>query len=97
MVRIRPPSSTASVDRVVSLHIKDGVDLPASAGGDAPFVNVPVGEGVVDPAPAIAAAGRHPGIEWLIVEFDHVDGSPIEGVRRSHDHLVERGLARGRA
>ena len=30
--------------RVVSLHLKDGITLPPSAYGDAPFVNVPVGQ-----------------------------------------------------
>ena len=82
--------------RVVSLHLKDGVDLPSQAYDADPFVNVPVGEGIVDPAPAIAAAERRPSVEWLIVEFDHVAGDPIAAARRSHDHLVEWGLARGR-
>jgi sugar phosphate isomerase/epimerase len=82
--------------RVVSLHLKDGVDLPSQAYDADPFLNVPVGEGTVDPAPVIAAAERHPSIAWLIVEFDHVAGDPITAARRSHDHLVERGLARGR-
>ena len=82
--------------RVVSLHVKDGVALPATAYGAGPFVNVPFGEGVVDLEPAIVVAAGQPWVEWLIVEFDHVDGPPIDAVRRSHDHLVERGLARGR-
>ena len=83
--------------RVVSLHLKDGVDLPLSAFGDATFVNVPVGTGVVDPAPAIAAAEASGSVEWLIVEFDHVVGSPIEATRVSLDNLVTRGLGRARA
>ena len=82
--------------RIVSLHIKDGVDLPSQAYDADPFVNVPVGEGIVDPAAAIAAAERQPSIEWLIAEFDHVAGDPVTAARRSHDHLIERGLARGR-
>jgi sugar phosphate isomerase/epimerase len=82
--------------RVVSLHVKDGVDLPTTAYGAAPFVNVPALEGIVDLEPAIVVASKQPWVEWLIVEFDHVDGAPIDAVRRSHDHLVERGLARGR-
>ena len=52
----RRRSSTRLGERVVSLHVKDGVELPAGAYGAEPFVNVPAGEGVVDPAPAIAAA-----------------------------------------
>jgi sugar phosphate isomerase/epimerase len=83
--------------RVVSLHLKDGVDLPLSAYGDAPFVNVPVGTGVVDPAPAIAAAQASGSVEWLIVEFDHVDGPPIDATRASLEYLVGRGLGRARA
>jgi sugar phosphate isomerase/epimerase len=82
--------------RVVSLHLKDGLELPASAGGDESFVNVPVGTGVVDPEPAIRAADAAGSVEWLIVEFDHVVGPPIDGVRASLENLVERGLARSR-
>jgi sugar phosphate isomerase/epimerase len=83
-------------DRLVSLHVKDGVVLPARAYGAEAFVNVPVGDGVVDVAGAVAAAEALPGIAWLIVEFDHVDGSPMAAARQSHDNLVARGLARGR-
>ena len=81
-------------ERVVSLHIKDGVRLPSAASAE-PFVNVAVGQGVIDVTSAVAAADRHPGIEWLIVEFDHCDGSPIEAVRESYAHLTGRGLGRG--
>jgi sugar phosphate isomerase/epimerase len=83
-------------ERVVSLHVKDGIDLPVSAHGDEPFVNVPVGTGVVDPGPAIAAAEAHGSVEWLIVEFDHVDGSAIDAVGKSLTNLTARGLARSR-
>ena len=83
--------------RVVSLHLKDGVTLPPSASGDSPFVNVPVGSGVVDPAPSVAAAEASGSVEWLIVEFDHVDGSPLEATRASLENLVARGLARARS
>jgi sugar phosphate isomerase/epimerase len=82
--------------RVVSLHVKDGVELPASAGGDESFVNVPVGTGVVDPEPAIRAADAAGSVEWLLVEFDHAVGPPIDGVRASLENLVGRGLARSR-
>ena len=43
-------------DRVVSLHVKDGVTLPSAASAE-PFVNVAVGEGVID----VAVRGRHRG------------------------------------
>jgi sugar phosphate isomerase/epimerase len=82
--------------RVVSLHLKDGAVLPSAADAE-PFVNVTVGTGIVDPAAAIAAAQAAGSVEWLIVEFDHVDGSAIEAARQSLDNLVARGLARGQA
>ncbi len=82
-------------ERVVSLHIKDGAVLPEKASGSAPFVNVPIGQGVVDVAGAITAADRLPGIGWLIVEFDYFDGSPVEAVRASYADLTGRGLGRG--
>ena len=87
---------TSLGSRVVSLHLKDGVDLPPSASGDAPFVNVPVGTGVIDPAPAVAAAEAAGSVGWLIVEFDHVDGSPVDATRASLQYLVDRGLGRAR-
>jgi sugar phosphate isomerase/epimerase len=82
-------------ERVVSLHVKDGIDLPSAADAE-PFMNVPVGTGVVDPGPAIAAAEAQPSVEWLIVEFDHADGSAIEAARQSLDYLTSNGLARAR-
>jgi sugar phosphate isomerase/epimerase len=81
--------------RVVSLHIKDGIELPIAADAE-PFVNVAVGSGVVNPAPAIAAAEAQPSVEWLIVEFDHVEGSAIEAARQSLDYLTANGLGRAR-
>ncbi len=81
-------------DRVVSLHIKDGVTLPSAAGAE-PFVNVAVGEGVIDVPAAVATADRHPGIEWLIVEFDHAEGPPGAPVRDSYAYLTSHGLGRG--
>jgi sugar phosphate isomerase/epimerase len=84
-----------SGDRVVSLHIKDGVTLPSAAAGAEPFVNVPIGRGVIDVATAIGAADLMSQIEWLIVEFDYCDGSPVEAVRASYQDLVGRALGRG--
>ena len=81
-------------DRVVSLHVKDGETLPSSASGE-PFVNVAVGSGVVDIGSAIATADALPGVEWLIVEFDYADGSPIAAVEGSYTYLTTHGLARG--
>jgi sugar phosphate isomerase/epimerase len=81
--------------RVVSLHLKDGLELPRAAGAE-PFVNTPVGSGRVDPAAAIAAAEASSSVEWLIVEFDYVEGSAIDATRQSLDYLASRGLARTR-
>ena len=36
----------------------------------------------VDPAPSVAAAEATGSVEWLIVEFDHIDGSAVDGVPR---------------
>jgi sugar phosphate isomerase/epimerase len=83
-------------ERVVSLHIKDGVTLPSRAYGAEPFVNVPAGQGVVDIAAAVASAETHPRISWGIVEFDHVDGPPIDAARASFEYLTGAGLGRGR-
>lgn len=91
-----PASVIRDLDpQVVSLHVKDGIELPSAADAE-PFVNVPVGSGAVDPAPAIAAAEAQPSVEWLIVEFDQVAGSAIDAARQSLVNLTERGLARGR-
>ena len=81
--------------RIVSLHVKDGIDLPRSAGGGEAFVNVPVGDGVVDPAPAIAAAERQPGSSGSSSNSITWTDSAIEAVRRSHDHLVHARARRG--
>jgi sugar phosphate isomerase/epimerase len=86
---------TSLGDRVVSLHVKDGAVLPSAADAE-PFVNVPVGTGVVDSAAAIAAAEAQSSVEWLIVEFDHVEGSAIDAATQSLDNLAARGLARTR-
>lgn len=83
-------------DRVVSLHVKDGIELPRTADAES-FVNVPIGSGVVDPVPAIVAAEAQSSVEWLIVEFDHVKGSAIDAARQSLENLTARGLARGGA
>src|SRR6478735_7921437 len=62
--------------------VQVGVTLPSDAGAE-PFVNVPVGQGVIDVAGAVEAAGDLPRIGWLIVEFDHCDGPPLEAVADS--------------
>ena len=57
---------------------------------------MPVGTGLGRSGAIASPPPRRPGsVEWLIVEFDHVDGSPIEATRASLDNLVTRGLGRG--
>ena len=80
----------------MSLHLKDGVVLPTEAYDAEPFLNVPVGDGIVDIASAVAAADAQPNVDWSIVEFDHVDGSAIAAARASFTNLTTRGLALGR-
>lgn len=93
----RPEGVIADLDeRVVSLHLKDGLTLPSDAASGEPFVNVAIGGGVVDPAPAIRAAESRAGIEWLVVEFDYSDGPPLGPVRDSYTYLTGQGLGRGR-
>ena len=50
-------------ERVVSLHVKDGVTLPSDAGAE-PFVNVPVGQGVIDRR-RCRGGGRRPAPDRL--------------------------------
>jgi len=83
-------------ERVVSLHVKDGVDLPTTVWGDEDYVNVPALEGTVRLPAAIHAAESLPSVDWLIVEFDRVHGQAIDASRQSAERLVEAGLARGR-
>ncbi len=90
------PVITELGERVVSLHIKDGETLPSDAGAE-PFVNVAVGQGVIDVGGAVEAGDALPGIGWLIVEFDHCDGDPMDAVRDSYEYLASRGLGRGAA
>jgi sugar phosphate isomerase/epimerase len=67
------------------VHIKD-----IAAGSE--FEDAPVGEGIVDWAPILAAA-RDSGAEWYIIEQDRPK-YPIADVATSLDHLT-RMLATG--
>ena len=72
-------------ERVVSLHVKDGIDLPRSAYADEPFVNVPVGTGVVDPAPRHRRRGGP-----RIGRMAHRRVRPRRGVRHHGDAAEPR-------
>jgi sugar phosphate isomerase/epimerase len=75
--------------RVPLLHIKDG---PC----DAAKTMAAVGEGVMEWEPVMDAADAS-GVEWLIVEIDHCDGSMMEAVERSLRFLVDKGYGQMRS
>jgi sugar phosphate isomerase/epimerase len=76
-------------ERVRWVHVKDG---PAVSYED--DVMVPIGEGRIDWDRALSVPS---GPRWHIVELERLRGDTFEALRRSHDHLVGRGLSRGRA
>ncbi|MEI6084643.1 MAG: sugar phosphate isomerase/epimerase [Verrucomicrobiota bacterium] len=72
--------------RAPLLHIKDG---PCAQGQPM----TAVGDGKVDMAAvAKASAGT---AEWMIVELDACATDMLTAVKKSHDYLVGKGLARG--
>jgi len=74
-------------DRVRLVHVKDG---PALSYED--DVMVPIGEGGIDWAGALATPS---GVQWHIVELERLHVETFEALRRSHDHMVGRGMSRG--
>ncbi|MBZ0278700.1 MAG: sugar phosphate isomerase/epimerase [Anaerolineae bacterium] len=73
--------------RVPLLHIKDGPcvhNVPMTAAGDG-VVNIPA---------VVEAAGNNAA--WLIVELDQCATDVATAVRKSHDYMVNKGLAHGR-
>jgi sugar phosphate isomerase/epimerase len=74
-------------ERLESVHLKDG---PALGMDDH---MVPFGEGVVD---VDAAARANPTVRWNIVEMDRSHYDMYDLLGRAYDHLVGRGLARGK-
>ena len=46
-----------------------------------------MGDGAIDYTPVVRAA-ESVGVEWLLVEQDACDGSPIEAIRRSFAALT---------
>jgi hypothetical protein len=53
---------------------------------------VPIGEGRIDWARTLSTPS---GLQWHIVELERLHIDTFEALRRSHDHLVGRGLSRG--
>jgi sugar phosphate isomerase/epimerase len=76
-------------DRVRLVHVKDGpaVDYEAD-------VMVPIGEGEMDWEHVLAAPS---GLRWHLVELERLHIDTFEALRRSYDHLVGRGISRGRS
>ena len=73
--------------RIPYLHIKDG-----SFVRDQP--HVAVGKGKMNFAKVVAAADPKV-LRWLIVELDSCATDMLTAVKKSHDYLVGKGLARG--
>lgn len=74
-------------DRVRLVHVKDG---PALSYED--DVMVPIGEGGIDWARTLTTPS---GLQWHVVELERLHIDTFEALRRSHDHLVGRGLSLG--
>lgn len=69
--------------RVRFIHVKDG---PVTSYGN--DVLVPVGQGAVDMASALSAAGS---VEWHIVELERLDMDVFEALRESIDFMTAGG------
>lgn len=74
-------------ERVRFVHVKDG---PAVSYEE--DVMVPIGEGGIDWERTLCTPS---GLRWHIVELERLHIDTFEALRRSHDHLVGRGLSRG--
>ena len=70
--------------RVPTVHFKDLSKDPNQ-------FDAPVGEGKL-PVPELIAAARDAGAEWLIVEQDHPQGSPVDCVTRSAAFMRQQGV-----
>jgi sugar phosphate isomerase/epimerase len=83
-------------DRVVALHIKDGVPgpnpfLPDATGFDpSQLVQRSAGQGELPVAAYIAAA---PALEYAVIEFDWVPGDVFENIAETVTHLHGLGLS----
>jgi sugar phosphate isomerase/epimerase len=73
--------------RTPLLHIKDG---PCIVGQPM----VAVGDGRLDFTAIVQASAET--AQWLIVELDECAGDMLAAVRKSHQYLVGKGLARGK-
>ncbi|CAN5301376.1 sugar phosphate isomerase/epimerase [soil metagenome] len=76
--------------RVIAVHVKDGTLTPPPTLREKPTDQVPAGEGAVPLDDALDAATS---ARYAIVEFDAYAGDIWEGVTKSHDYLVARGLS----
>lgn len=71
-------------DRVVAVHVKDGVLDAEALRAYPPADQVPAGAGVVPLREAMAAA---PALELAIVEFDRFDGDLFDAIEKSRVFL----------
>ena len=83
-------------DRVIALHVKDGVPgVNPFAPDAAPFepsqlVQTAAGQGELPLAAYIAAA---PALEYAVIEFDHYRGDIFDGIAQSVSFLRSNGLS----
>lgn len=75
-------------DRVRLVHVKDGPAVSYETD-----VMVPIGEGKIDWAGALATPS---GLQWHIVELERLHLNTFEALRRSYDYLVGNRISRGR-
>jgi sugar phosphate isomerase/epimerase len=75
-------------DRVVALHLKDGSSIrdPFRTSGYAAeeLDQAPLGQGVLDIAGILRSA---PGVDYDVIEFDHVEGDVFAAIATSLDYL----------
>ncbi len=67
---------TENKDRIVLLHVKDGIDGTPKA----------LGEGDCD-VPAVIRAAKDIGIDWIVVENDNPEPCGLDDITRSYKYL----------
>jgi sugar phosphate isomerase/epimerase len=76
-------------DRVVAIHVKDGVVDAAASHEETVAAQQPAGEGDVPVAAILDAA---PGVEYDVLEFDSYAGDIFDGLAQGVAFLGERGV-----
>ena len=75
-------------DRVRLVHVKDGPAVSYESD-----VMVPIGEGKIDWAGALATPS---GVQWHIVELERLHINTFEALQRSYDYMVGNRISQGR-